>query len=294
MKEKEYTVLRRAINPYNLSSFRYPKPVLISVLTQKIVENVKARYPVYTKRLDEIAEFWRDRGRIPEWLRLTPMLRVKLLMKALGYTKSEIRRFSNDPDSIEDDELRRLTWKAIFKDFVYSPIAIKFQHIKGKLGEMALRSWLEDMDVDFQTEEELRKEGLAKTPDFLLEDGWIESKAMFGDPKTHSIYWRRQYREYLEMFGRGRVIYWFGHVEGLALAETPKIPNPFRRMVVYVSEDGEDLGYGKDLLKNMMKLLDDFVEGRRIILSENRWAVNMLGRLGFEIRFEADNEPYSE
>jgi len=288
LSEWEYLTLRRVVSPYNLSAFRYPKPVLVSVLTQKIVENVKVRYHEYVKRLDDIAEFWKREGRIPEWLKLTPMLRVKLLMKALGYTKSEIKKFSNDPDTIDDDELRRLMWRAIFKDFVYSPIAVRFQHVKGRLGEDSLRSWLESEGVDFRTEEELRKEGMSKTPDFLLENGWIESKAMFGDPKTHSMYWKRQYRKYVEMFGRGRVVYWFGHVRGLVLAETPKIPNPFERMVVYFDENGKELGHGKKLLKNVMNMLDDFMKGKRIVVSDKR-VLEIFDRLGFEIK--ADDEP---
>ncbi len=44
---------------------------------------------------------------------------------------------------------------------------------------------------------------------------WIESKALFGDFKTHWIYSKKQYSQYFNLFGRGFVVYWFGCVDGL-------------------------------------------------------------------------------
>lgn len=298
MDVREFLSLRRNINVRNVGEFSHPMPVLSSILSQKIVERMKARHPVYLRRLDEIAECWRRRGRVPRWLTAPPMMKAKLLMKSLGYTKAEIRRYSSNPELIEDEDLRRFVWKAVTTDFIYSPIAVKFQRIKGRMGEEMIRRWLEAEGLDFRCEEELRREG-GKTPDFLLEKPlklngceivWIESKAMFGDPVTHSNYWRRQYHEYLKSFGNGLVVYWFGHVEGLFLATIGETFGAFD-MRVRVCDDGMEIGdpFTRDFLENMLKLLDLFYEGKELRIRPNRWAERILNLMGFEL--VADDEP---
>jgi len=297
MDVEEFFKLRKKVNVRNIGSFAYPKPVLSSILAQKIVDRMKARYPIYARRLDELAEFWRERGKLPSWLIAPPMMKAKLLMKALGFTKSEIRRYSSNPDLIEDEKLRRFVWWAVTTDFIYSPIAVKFQRIKGRLGEEMIRRRLESMGIEFQSEEDLRKNG-GKTPDFLLskpirlngcEVLWIESKAMFGDPLTHSTYWRKQYYDYFREFGRGMVVYWFGHVDGLFLAYTGEEFGSFD-MRVFVCEDGMDLGrpFTKDFLNNMLRLMDEFDEGNRIRIRPNVWAERILSLMGFEILTDDD------
>lgn len=297
---REFIRLRRMLNLRNFDRFGYPKPVLSSILSQKIVDRVKARYPIYVKRLDEIAECWKGKGKLPSWFVAPPMIKAKLLMKALGFTKSEIKKCTSNPDLIEDEKLRRFVWKANVTDFIYSPIATKFHHIKGRIGEEIIQNWLESLGVEYLTEEDLRKNG-GKTPDFLLEKPlkingfevrWIESKAMFGDPKVHSQYWRRQYYEYLRQFGKGMVVYWFGHVDGLFLASTGSEFGEERllNMKIHLSDEGMDIGepFSGEFINNMMKLMDLFYEGEKIVIKPNRWAVNILSKLGFRIL--ADDE----
>ncbi len=42
---------------------------------------------------------------------------------------------------------------------------------------------------------------------------WIESKALFGDEKTHAEYIESQLSSYWNRYGPGMVIYWHGFVE---------------------------------------------------------------------------------
>jgi hypothetical protein len=99
-------------------------------------------------------------------------------------------------------------------------MADKAHRIRGREYEMVLEAWLRRNGVAFKGEEDLRREGYSKTPDFLLDiphvvDGrlvnWIESKALFGDARTHERYVRDQIQSYRTRYGPGVVIYWFGY-----------------------------------------------------------------------------------
>jgi len=45
---------------------------------------------------------------------------------------------------------------------------------------------------------------------------WIDSKATFGDDRTHNQQMEGQYATYLNRYGPGCVIYWFGFIADLA------------------------------------------------------------------------------
>jgi len=175
------------------------------------------------QKLDYIASYWRSKKRTPPWLNLTPVMRIRILLKAIGFSRSEIKKSLNNPSKVEDERIEDLIWRSLFTDYIYSPLAVKHQFARGKLGEAIIKEWLEHKRIEFRDEYEMRGES-KKTPDFFFPDPirvnrkkirWIESKALFGDPKTHRVYSKKQYLRYKEMFGDGYVVYWFGYVRGL-------------------------------------------------------------------------------
>jgi len=288
----EYLKLKRKINHKRLSA-KYPNCVIASIRTQECIKFVKKKYPFYLRRLNKIAEDWKSKRRFPAWLKAPPIIKVRLLLKALGYSKAEIGKIIKDPDKVEDEDLKRYIWKANLTDYVYSPLAVKFHQIKGKIGEEIIKNTLESLDIPYVHENDIRK---GKTPDFYLEKPikfnnkeirWIESKAMFGDIDTHSFYWQKQYREYLKLFGNGMVIYWFGHIEGLTLAsdgsEFP-LKNEFK-MEIFIG-DGISFDvevFSHKFLKKLEEILDKFYRGERIVIEWNKWAIRFLSNLGFDV-----------
>ncbi|KAL9188894.1 hypothetical protein ACHAXT_011384 [Thalassiosira profunda] len=136
--------------------------------------------------------------------------------------------------------LSREVREAIDSDPMYGPRQDRERHNVGIEYELLLEQTLRSMDVPFETEEDLRARGTAKTPDILLscpvgvkvrrreplgragarneyslEDDeeyewkiicWIDSKALFGDADMLP-----QVETYVHRFGPGLVLYWFGH-----------------------------------------------------------------------------------
>ncbi|RLI75454.1 hypothetical protein DRP05_14790 [Archaeoglobales archaeon] len=221
---EEYQKVRRNLRDLrDLNKFGYPRGMLFTILTQKKVDFVKREYPNVIKRLEDLATYWNANKKIPKWVRLMPVMKVRVLMRSLGFSNSEILKAIRSPENVEDDDLRRLIERAVLTDYIYSPLAVKHQFARGKLGENIIRRWLEDRGIEFKDEREMKKES-KKTPDFYFDDPiefngksirWIESKALFGDFKTHWIYLKKQYSQYLELFGEGFVVYWFGCLENL-------------------------------------------------------------------------------
>jgi CDAN1-interacting nuclease 1 len=115
--------------------------------------------------------------------------------------------------------------------------------------EARLYECLQAAGIAFWSEEQLRARGMFKTPDALLQvpicvraaragrSGpgwavvhWIDSKASFGDDRTHGQQLEGQYRTYTNRYGPGLVIYWFGFLSDLDndadVALTDAFPGP--------------------------------------------------------------------
>jgi len=221
---KEFLKIRKTISIGNLErQSKYYRGTLLSILIQKKIESVKKNYHIFANKSEEILDFWEKTGKIPRMLGLTPIIKIRIILKAMGYGKNRIKKILMNPQLCDDENLSREVYSAVLKDYVYSPLAAELQMARGKMGEKILKSWLECMNVEYKTEKFLKRNS-RKTPDFLIEEhfdingrtvSWIESKSMFGDPRTHELLFKKQYKKYTEMFGDGIAIYWLGYVNGL-------------------------------------------------------------------------------
>eukprot|EP00884_Botryococcus_braunii_P014913 jgi/Botrbrau1/23422/Bobra.0051s0065.2 len=121
------------------------------------------------------------------------------------------------------------------------------RYTSGKQMEAVLYGKLRALQVPLWTEQQLRHMGYHKTPDVYLQVPimlkgrlvhWIDSKAAFGSPKLHDQQMEQQYRKYIDRFGPGAVIYWFGYVlelqtegpEDLLLLDSFPLPSEVLRL----------------------------------------------------------------
>ena len=138
--------------------------------------------------------------------------------------KSQVSQMMKDTTIIEDGNLAMEVFLATIKDDSYGCFAEAIKQSIGEEHEQKIKDLLTELHIPFADEHDMRSQGYDKTPDIKLDvpiavDGfiinWIESKALFGDPEAHSGYLRDQLWSYLNRFGPGLVIYWFGYVSQL-------------------------------------------------------------------------------
>ncbi|CAG7730611.1 unnamed protein product [Allacma fusca] len=138
--------------------------------------------------------------------------------------KSEVSRLIKDTTEIENPNLSYEVHLCTIHDSFYGPLPDAIKNAVGREYEVILEEKLKELKILYIDEQELRKRGYDKTPDFKLElpigiDGkivnWVESKATFGDEETHRGYMEDQLISYKNRYGPGLVIYWLGHVDTL-------------------------------------------------------------------------------
>ncbi len=140
MKKQVYMDVYKALNsrediPLVSSTYGIDEDVLISILSQKTVRNVKKDYYPIMNRIHEFVKLW-DKGlsfyHISNKLSFSPILIATMILKEKNYNKKDIKNFLNNPDSIEDERIREEIKKAIEIDIAYSPQCSKIQREKGK------------------------------------------------------------------------------------------------------------------------------------------------------------------
>jgi len=168
--------------------------------------------------------------KISEQVSVSPCLLARIILQCyLSPTvseermKSEVSKRIKDPSLIEDERLRKEVVLCIEKDDNYSPLVEKIRRTIGLEHEHLLQRKLVDLSVPFMNEEDLRNVGYPKTPDVKLQipfavDGfvinWVESKASFCDDYGLQFA-KEQFLGYVNRYGSGMVIYWFGYIEEL-------------------------------------------------------------------------------
>lgn len=126
---------------------------------------------------------------------------------------------------LKDGRLAYEIMECSFMDEDYGPSIDLVKNLIGIEYELKLERILVQHGISFIKEKELREKGFDKTPDFKLDIpiclsngaliSWIDSKATFGDEQSHSEYYENQFKFYLNRFGSGLVIYWFGYLKDI-------------------------------------------------------------------------------
>ncbi len=304
----EYVQIRKNLRTIrDVGKLPYPRGMLHCILQQKKVDSVKRKYHLFVERIPEIVDYWNRKKTFPRWLTLPPVMKIRLLMKGLGFSAKAVNKALRNPEELEDEKLAERIQDAVRRDYVYSPIAAKLQRSRGRLGERALAHELKKAGLEFKTERDL-KGVFSKTPDFYFEDPveflgrkirWIESKALFGDPRSHSLYWKKQYSKYHEMFGEGIVVYWLGCIDGFDASNGSELRNKFRNalldMLLYLTEskdeslseklDGVFVDVeGESELTAAEKIVDAYSEGRVVArVGNTKNVARILKNMGFDV-----------
>lgn len=227
--QKIYGSLHNFGDVFRLSEeYSRPAGMLATILNQKIVKMTRFKHRRVYSREKELFMRWKQGRSILELAEYTffpPTLMASLILKNCDLSRKSINWLFKHLDCIENRRLRKEVRKALDADYFFSPRAHEMQCKKGEMGEEIIRKWLDDREIAYCTEAEIRAQGDGKTPDFVLstpiciEDhmvSWIESKALFGDDFEHKHYAKKQFREYADIFGEGMVVYWYGYLEDLS------------------------------------------------------------------------------
>jgi cyanate lyase len=232
MRKQVFMEIYRSINtrddvPELSQKYGIEEDILLSILSQKTVRNVKKDYYPIMNRIREIVKLW-EKGLsffdIAAKLSFSPILIATMILKEKGHNKKDIKNILNNPDSIDDERIKNEIKKAIEVDIAYSPESSKIQRENGKKGEEMLKGYLDNKEILFLREDDLRKLGSGKTPDFLLNKAikirgrkvfWFESKASFGDYIEFKQDYNKQLKHYISLFGPGIVVYWKGYIDDI-------------------------------------------------------------------------------
>ncbi|KAF7990800.1 hypothetical protein HCN44_000605 [Aphidius gifuensis] len=197
----------------------------------------KYRYKLYGSRYDFLGQYKKAKQmnqppgiivRIAQQENLSPAMVARIIMEKYALaedanvTKADISKLLKDTSLIKNCDLAYEIYLAALYDDRNGLISDAFSTSIGYEYEIKLQLLLEQRNIAYQTEDDLKSRGYDKTPDIKLEipiavDGfiinWIESKARFGTPDIHNTHVDKQFLSYWNRFGPGLVIYWFGFVD---------------------------------------------------------------------------------
>lgn len=206
------------------------------IYTQKTVRDITRKFYRVKNKAHLMLRDWRKGEsllRISNKWNFSPILTGLFIFLEQGFSKKQFWKYVRNPVQIEDKRLKREILEIIKADYVYSPWASEKQYQRGLWGESLLKEWLDKQNLKYRTENDLRGE-FPKTPDCLFDEpvklngweiNWIESKASFGDHVEIKKNMKKQLLPYVDLFGQGLVVYWFGYIdefrppEGVAICD---------------------------------------------------------------------------
>ncbi len=216
---RSYRDIERLYRKYNNLS----KEFFLVIYTQKMIRMVTQKFHRVKSSAPKMTKQWKG-GKsfldISDELSFPPVMTAFIILTGQGTGKKSFRKMLMDTSLIKDERMRRELIEVNENDPIYSPMGDRVQRERGERGEERIKAWLDSHGITYEREEDLRAAG-SKTPDFLLKSPiffrgesikWIESKASFGDLKEINKNLSKQISPYLELFGPGMVIYWFGVV----------------------------------------------------------------------------------
>lgn len=205
------------------------RELLTVIYTQRTQrESMKKHYRI-KRNAQRMLRSWQSGETLLELARrydYPPILTGLILFQESGRSNKQFWALVRNPDSIPDKELRRQIEEITAADIVNSPEGNLRQKLRGEWGERNLQEWLDSQGISYRTERDLRGGEFCKTPDALLDKpivvngwkvNWIESKATFGDFVEVGKNTRRQLSPYVQLFGQGLVVYWFGFVDEITM-----------------------------------------------------------------------------
>ncbi|GAQ91291.1 hypothetical protein KFL_007590050 [Klebsormidium nitens] len=219
------------------------------IYAQDVQLRVRASHHRHRKKVDEYLIRYTQGQRllaIADAIDLPPALLARLTIeRVLGVTKQAVSALLKDPATIPSNtctvevsgpsgkdahleidgaRLQHEVRACVRADLVTAPDVDVARRKLGLEYEAKLYALLNDAGVAFETEDDLREAGFSKTPDarLLVPIGvrgrvvtWIDSKASFGDDYMHRQQAGEQFQGYVNRFGPGLVIYWFGFIDEL-------------------------------------------------------------------------------
>jgi hypothetical protein len=182
-----------------------------------------------TRRMAEILDRVKTRGEslfdIAMNAGFSPYKLAKMYTECAFEKGFDLSRFVKNPALVHDVRLRGDLLRCVSDDPVNCNRSDVIKATVGVEYEELLIELLHQRKICFETEAELRARGKPKTPDILLlipmaveVNGqqhivnWIDSKGMFADKLTFHEQ-GEQLRGYVNRYGAGLVIYWYGFSE---------------------------------------------------------------------------------
>ncbi|MFH1125902.1 MAG: TPD domain-containing protein [Candidatus Altiarchaeota archaeon] len=204
---------------------------LKAILHQKIVRETMHNHHKIQTKTSQLKKQWEQGDsiiNISKKINFPPVMTAWMILNAKGVPRSQFRAMVRKPEALLDTRLRRELSAAVKKDAVYSPEATKKQMERSRMVEETVRHWLLKRKIAFIDEKEAKEKKHAKTPEFLLKKPmqygdekihWVECKASFGDEFEARRDYGKQLKYYVEMYGRGMVVYWYGFLDTLKMKD---------------------------------------------------------------------------